>query len=203
MHFNDEFTVNQKSWQRQCVEMLCCLLGLICVANPNFHSFVHLFDVKHQHLAGSIYNHGADATSGSLAQYREYYSQGSFLTVDGQRFPQTDLRAGVNQSFSSNQGVPGDPFFDQDGPETQSTTAPYPESPDREPSDSDAPFFYTHVFETEACCLTPFELFLEQPLLVNDEPNFESIGLFSSDELGTIGARGPPTFMVTRQLHLI
>ena len=172
MHFEIERPAKQKSWRRQCVEMLWCLLALIWVANPNFHSFSHLIDLSHQHPTGSIYSHNLDPG---------------------------DLFVGFHESLLSNQTHPNASLGDN-GPAARSTAWADPRSPNREPSDSDAPIFYMHLLEGEACCSVPYEVFINQDLPVLDEPNFECIGFFSAAQLGAISARGPPIVMAVRYL---
>ena len=206
MYHNPQRHAKQTSWRRQCVEMLCCLLGLIWVGNPNFHSFSHIVDLPHQHPTGSIYSHSPTTESSSLFfGNREYYSHGPFFIEDEQRSSRSDLGdsfAGIHESLPSNQELSkGSPLGQEDAAER--ATESDPEPPCREPSDSDAPFFFMHLLEIEACCSAPYEVFLEQAVPVLDEPNFESSGFFSSAELGTIGARGPPISMATRYLPLI
>ena len=77
-----------------------------------------------------------------------------------------------------------------------------PASPYRQPGDSDAPILHMHLLETEACCSVPYEVFLDQALPALDGPKFKRAEFFSSAELGTISARGPP-IMATRYLKLI
>lgn len=206
MYFKTERDAKQKSWRGQCVEMLCCLLGLIWVGNPNFHSFSHIVDLPHQHPTGSIYSHSPPPESNSLLFFnREFYSHDRFFIEDEQRSSRSDLGdsfAGIHESLPSNQELPNGSLLDKANA-AEIATESDSEPPYREPSDSDAPFFCMHLLEIEAYCSALYEVFLDQALPVLDEPNFDNLGFFSSAELGTIGARGPPISMATRYLPLI
>ena len=154
----------QRSWRQQCVEMLCCLLGLIWVGNPSFHSFSHLVDFPHQHPSGSTFSHDLDATSNKESSF---YDSLLASTDDGQ----------THASWSSL-------------PWSTVHAEPTPESSDEPGDNDDAPVFY--VLEIEASVSETYVVSTAEDLLVIDDLCFESIGFSSLQELGTVSPRGPP-----------
>ena len=188
MYSSDDRVANHKSWRRQGLEMLFCLLGLIWVGNPNFHSFSHLVDLSHQHPNGSVYSHSQNSSETPAANLTEAPT----AMVDA-----GDSLAKLDSSLASHE--PDSVASDA----TEANGKSSPKTPGREPDDSDAPFFYLHLLETEASCSASFEISLDLSLPLLDKPNFECVGLFSSAELGTIGARGPPVLMALRNFQLI
>ena len=168
--------------------MLCCLLGLIWVANPNFHSISHIVDLQHRHPTDSVYRHSQTADSISLSDLEHQGLASDSSPFNGQ--PSTDGFAGTNPV--SGEGVQSDFVSESD-----------PDSPAREPDDSDAPFFYLHLIEKEAVCSLQYEVDLVQAMPVLDKPNFECKSFFSSAESSTIGARGPPSLLSNRFSKLI
>ena len=105
-------------------------------------------------------------------------------------------------SHSHTQDLPNAALADN-GDAAERLTESDPASPYRQPGDSEAPILHMHLLETEVCCSAPYAVLLDLALPALDEPNFIRTGFFSSAELGTIGARGPPIFMATRYLQLI
>jgi len=65
-------SAGRRSWRRQGVGILCCLLGMLWLSAPNFHSFSHLVGLPHQHPDGSVHSHGP----GETANHRHPHSHG-------------------------------------------------------------------------------------------------------------------------------
>ena len=168
--------VKQKSWRRQGVGMLCCLLGLIWVVNPSFHSLCHFVDLPHQHPDGSAFKHGHGHSHGHEHGHSHGHEHDHDLATS----------ALVATESSTGRAVDHDP-----------------EAPHREPNDSDGPCFFMQLLETETCCSVHNSLFLNRPTPALGESSFAKTGFFSSVELGTIGARGPPTSLVSRYLQWV
>ena len=154
----------QKSWRRQGVGLLCCLLSFIWFGIPSFHSFCHFADLPHQHPSGSAYSHDHDHDHDHGHSHDDHGHSHDVL--------KSSLAGSENAADSASEPNPGRPY--------------------REPGDNEGPVFTLQLLESETCCSAPNCLFLNQACPALDEANFHRIGFFSSAELGTIGARGPP-----------
>ncbi|MEM7457779.1 MAG: hypothetical protein AAF456_25870, partial [Planctomycetota bacterium] len=165
---------------------MVALLCLICVGNPNFHSFCHLVGQTHQHSADSIYSHNPDAGASSLYP-------GTYGAFDENGHDSVDLKEAfedLQRTLPAIQGISRSSLVCK--VDAKSANGSVPGSPDREPGESDGPYFCLHLFESEACSPASYELDLDQALPALDDPDFSSTGFSVSAELGTIGARGPP-----------
>lgn len=165
-------SANLLSWRRRVLGGVCCVLGLVWVGLPSFHSFCHFADLPHQHPTGSSYSHG--------------HSHDGHDHHHGH-----DHTHPHDHGHSHSHAAPAKDLAGKDARENSQT----PDSPDREPSD-DAPFVFMQLLEAETvgAISSVVELDLDSPAL--EKTTHESSGLFSSVELGTIGARGPPCYVV-------
>ena len=157
----------QMPWRRQGVGLLCCLLSLIWFGIPSFHSFCHFADLPHQHPSGSAFSHD--------------HSHGHDHSHDHD-----------HHSHDHHSHAPPKNAFADNTKAGENAPHPDPELPHREPSDNEGPLFSWQLLESDFCCSAQNSLSLNQAFPVFDEPNCFSNGFFSSAELGTIGARGPP-----------
>ena len=167
----------QKSWRRQGVGLLCCLLSFIWFGIPSFHSFCHFADLPHQHPSGSAFSHDHghshddhDHSHGDHSHSHD--NHGHSHDDHSHDLLKSSLAGSENAADSASEPNPGRPY--------------------REPGDNEGPVFTLQLLESETCCSAPNSLFLNQACPALDEANFHRIGFFSSAELGTIGARGPP-----------
>jgi len=169
----------QKPWRRQGVGLLCCLLSFIWFGIPSFHSFCHFADLPHQHPSGSAFSHdhGHSHDDHGHSHGDHGHSHGDLNHSHGDLNHSHDL---IKSSLAGSENT------------AERTSEPNPERPYREPSDNEGPLFTLQLLESETCCSAPHSLFLNQACPALDEANFHRIGFFSSAELGTIGARGPP-----------
>ena len=152
--------IKPKSWQRQGVGVLCCLLGLIWVGNPIFHSVCHLVDLPHQHPTGPAFGHGHSHSHGHSHAHDMPSSRLSDEQTASEQAPGSD-----------------------------------PDSPHREPSDSEGPLLFIQSLETETCCPAHHCLHRKQAPPALGTLNLDSVNFFSSAELGTSSARGPPILL--------
>ena len=167
------------SWQRQGAGMLCCLLGLIWIGNPSFHSFCHLVDLPHQHPTGSAFSHGHGHDHSHSHGHDHDHDHG----------------AGHSHHHDATTNDLADGRIAR-----EPTPDTAPDAPPREPSDSEGPFIFMQSLETETCCSANQCLTLKQALPALDLANLDSVDFFSSVELGTIGPRGPPSVLDLRYL---
>ena len=165
-----------KSWQRQGVGVLCCLLGLIWVGTPIFHSLCHLIDLQHQHPTGSAFNHG----HGSSHAHGHSHGHSHGHAHDHGHSHARDM--------PSNRGADDQTALAQ-------TPGSDPDSPHREPNESKGPLLFIQSLETETCCPVHQRLLLKQAPPALGTFNLDSVDFFSSAELGTSGARGPPIIL--------
>ena len=89
------------------------------------------------------------------------------------------------------------------GNAAESKSEPSSELPHREPGDNEGPEFSLQLLDSETCCSAPNSLLLNQAFPAVSEVNIHCIGFFSSAELGTNGARGPPVSMDSLFLQLV
>ena len=166
-----------KSWQRQGLGVLCCLLGLIWAGNPIFHSVCHLVDLPHQHPTGPAFSHGHSHGHDHSHAHRHSHADGHSHTHDAPRSP------------SSNEQTASEPASGSD-----------PDSPHRAPSDSEGPLLFMQSLETETCCAAHHRLRLKHAPPALGALDLDNVDFFSSAELGTSGARGPPVILGFRCL---
>ena len=181
MVFPVQRIVKPKSWRRQGVGILCCLLGLIWVGHPIFHNVCHLVDLPHQHPEGSAFGHdhgqrhGHGRHHGHSHGHSHGHGHGHAHDVPSRHLPDDRLASGQ-------------------------TPGADPESPHREPSDGEGPLLFMQSLETEICGSADHCALLKQSPPALGVLNFDSVDFFSSAELGTIGARGPPIILGFRYL---
>ena len=83
-------------------------------------------------------------------------------------------------------GLSDDATRSEENPESD------PDSPDRKPNESEGPLLFIQSLEIETCCPAHHRLQLKQVPPALDTVNLDRVNFFSSVQLGTTGARGPP-----------
>ncbi len=177
----------QKLWRRQSVGLLCCLLSFVWFGIPSFHSFCHFADLPHQHPSGSAFSHGHSHG------HHDHGHHGHDHSHDHGHHDHShhDHHDSIKSSLAGN--------------ETAGNGSGEPTShlPHREPSDSEGPLFSLQLLESESCCSAPPSLFLASACPVLGVANIHGLEFYSSAELGTIGARGPPISLRSVFLQLV
>ena len=158
-----------KSWKSQATGVLCGLLGLIWAGNPIFHNVCHLIDLPHQHPTGPAFSDGHSHGHGHGHSQGHHHGPGHSHT---HLTPSSRLS---DDATASEQNPGSDP-----------------DSPDREPKDSEGPLLLIQALEIETCCPMHHRLHLKQVPPALDTVNLDRFIFFSSVRLGATGARGPP-----------
>ncbi|MGB1929434.1 MAG: hypothetical protein ACPHO8_08990 [Mariniblastus sp.] len=198
MKFKVQRNREQKLWRRQGVGLLCCLLSFVWFGIPSFHSFCHFAELPHQHPSGSALSHdhghyGHDHDHREQGHHSHDHKHHDHEHHDHRHHDHShrDRQDLVNRSLAGN--------------ETAENGAGEPSSdlPHREPSDSEGPLFSFQLLESESCCSAPCSLFLAPACPALGVVNAHGLEFFSSAELGTIGARGPPISLGSFFLKLV
>ena len=178
MKFKVQRNGEQKLWRRQGVGLLCCLLSFVWFGIPSFHSFCHFADLPHQHPSGSAFSH--DHGHGHHGHDHGHHDHSHH-----------DHHDSIKSSLAGNETA------------GNGSGEPSSDLPHREPSDSEGPLFSLQLLESESCCSAPPSLFLASACPVLGEANIHGLEFYSSAELGTIGARGPPILLRSVFLQLV